>query len=221
MEKNDFLFEKMFAGQIAKMANFPDEILMALMSKKELLKNRISGLNLEISESSFTPVIPDRKMKAIEQLAYLVHHSHSPKGISDIYHNLEGFFYNEPRVSNLSPVLEIGYIIDIKILPLSSFTINKETSLYQNGSALRKNVEKVGYIPANHTEAFMLAYHSDLLPIGSGFCALNCSWENYEFAKIAHGRDLKYGLWWITPSIEKGKVVEADNILVPAYKEFI
>ena len=216
MEKIDFLFEKMFANQIAKMTNFPEDILMTLISKKELLKERITFLGLEINENSFVPVIPTGKMKAIEQVARLVYYSHSPSAISEIYSwHLNGFFYNEPSAVDFSPVREIGWIIDVKTFPLSFFP----SELYLDGAALRGEINKEGYTPTNHTEAFMLVCHTDLLPVGSSFCALNFSWDNFEFAQVCRGQDLKYGLWWITPSI-KGKI-KADNVLVPAYKEFI
>lgn len=221
MERIDFLFEKMFAKQISKMANFPEEILMTLIDKKGLLKEKVLSLGLDINESSFIPVIPTGKMKAQAQIAHLVYHSPTNRAISDIYHFFEGFFYNEGRAHDLSRITKTGYLIDVKTLPLSNFLVEEGTPHEQMGSALRRNVEKEGYTSANHVEAFMIACHTNLLPTGSSFCALNFSWDNYEFAKIAHGRDLLYGMWWIQPSIEGKRVVGADHVLVPAYKEFI
>jgi hypothetical protein len=157
-------------------------------------------------------------MKAIEQVAHLVYYSQSQGSISDIYHcHLNGFFHNEPKAIDFSPVREVGYIIDIKTFPLSSFPIN----LYRNGSGLREGVKEKGYTPTNHTESLMLACQTNLLPYSQEFCALNFSWDEYEFAKVCHGRDLKYDLDWINPSNEERKIIGTDHVFVSAYREFI
>lgn len=222
MEKFDFLFEKIFALQIAKMANLPDEILTAFFSKKNTLKERLLSLGLEIKETTFVPIIPNRIMETINQMGHFFHYTQSQKGSSEIYRYYNGFFHNEHEASNLSPISEIGYIIGVDAIELSSISIT-ESNQNEMGSALRKPLKTEGYIAANHVEAIAIANHTKIMSFDKSFCALGLSWDGFEFARVYHdmGGLLKYGLGWFSPSLKEGLIENGTNFLVPVYKEFI
>lgn len=231
--KTNLLFEKLFAAQMTKMAEkFPENIVDVLWGKKDLLKARVEELGLDLSLSDknsipFCPVIPTRKMECLSQVAHFVYYKQGPSAESDIYSfHLNGFFYNQEKARDLSDVLEIGFLLDIKISAISTFKIPVGTEQDETGRALRNEVKNTGYTPANHVEAFAIANMTELLPTFDRFCAINFDWDGYEFAKVFHGRDLKYGLGWFTPSFnsEGGYVKEKDKnfeVLIPVYKESI
>jgi hypothetical protein len=226
MKNFEIFFEKFFAAQIAKIIEkkFPESIIETLLEKKGLLKDKVGSLNINLENSTpFVPVIPINIMESIKQVAHLVYYSQSNKAISEIYGcHLNGFFYNEGKAYDYSSVSETGFLINVTALPISSFKINPDCSQNQIGVTIREEIKKIGYIPANHTEAFIIACLTDLLPHGEAFCAINFSWDGFEFAKVFHGRDLKYGLSWTAPSFNKGGCDEKKyNLLIPAYKEFI
>lgn len=226
MENFEISFEKIFAIQIAKMINqFPENIVETLFKKKDSLKNKVKSLNLDLNltlEKSvpFVPVIPINVMKSIEQVSRLV--SNEALGQEIYHHHLSAFFYYEESAYNLSPTSEVGFLIDVKTLPASSFKINPSYSKTQTGTALREEIKKLDYIPTNHTEAFIIACLTNLLPHEETFCAINFSWDDFDFAEIYHSRKLRYGLRWEQLPFEKGEYVQRDyKILIPIYKEFI
>lgn len=231
MKKLNLSFEKLFASQMTVMGEkFPESIVNLLWEKKDLLQERVEALDLKFEDGSipFVPVIPVRKMKCLSQVAHFVYYKQGPSAEFDIFSMyLNGFFYNEERACDLSHVHEIGFLLDVKSLKISTFKIPAGTNHNEIGSELRSVVKKSGYIPANHVEAFGIANMTGLLPTFDRFCALNFDWEGFEFGEIFHGRDLKFGLSWFTPSFNpEGKFVKEKNqnnyeVLIPVYKESI
>lgn len=230
MEKQVIIsFEQLFAKQMAVMTEkFPKEITDILWGKKELLFKKVESLNLDFESNSslpFIPVIPTRKMKIIEQMAHFMWYSQSSKAVWELSTYFQGFLENERLASDMSSINEVGFLLDIKFPSIFGMTIPENTVLNSNGRELRKKIQEDGYSPLNHAEAFTVAYLSDKLAMYNQFCALNFSWDGYEFANIFHARGLKYGIGWFTPHFnKKGECQKPEgqaDVFVPIFKEAV
>lgn len=225
-------FERLFASQMTEMANknFPENVINILWGKKDFLQKKVEALGLKFEDGNipFVPIVPTRKMKCLSQITHFVYYKQGPSAESDIYSfHLNGFFYNEDKACDLSLVSEIGFLLDVRCLKISNLKIPTGIVHNETGSALRKEIKSTGYIPANHVEAFAIANMTGLLPTFDTFCAINFDWDGYEFAEVFHGRDLKFGLGWFTPTFNpQGEYVKQKNqndreVLIPVYKESI
>ncbi len=228
MDKNKINFELNFAKKIVKLQVFqwrnihpviPDEVIATLIEKKDLLWEKLQQYD-EIPD--FTPIIPNHYMELVKQINYfLLVHSNEHE-IHNIWFG--GFFGNAHLACDFSKIGEPGFLIDTKCIDLSSLVVTAKHN--DIGNSIREEISKLGYIPANHVEAFSMAYFSEILKESDEeLCAVNFGWDGFEFASIHKRTDSVLGFKWhilLNCYDENGKYKDQEKkILIPVFKESV